>query len=102
MVNLGAGNYNIPKPLNEPVCQYLPGSAERLTLKAELERQSRELVSIPLIINGEKIHTEKRISVVMPHNHKHILAYCSQAGEKELKWAIASALSAKSKWENMP
>ena len=102
MVNLGAGNYNIPKPINEPVCQYLPGSAERSLLKAELERQSRELITIPLIINGEKIHTEKSTPVFMPHKNKHILAYCSQAGEQELKWAIESALSAKSKWENMP
>jgi 1-pyrroline-5-carboxylate dehydrogenase len=101
MINLG-GNYHVPKPSNEPVYQYIPGDTQRLALKAELEKQSKELVSIPLIINGEEIHTEKRNSIAMPHNHRHILANCSQAGEQELKYAIESAMAAKNKWENMP
>jgi len=96
------GNYNVPKPYNEPVCQYMPGTAQRTALKAELEEQSGKVVSIPLIINGEEIFTDKTIRITMPHDSKHVLAECSQAEEKHLKMAIESALGAKSDWENMP
>ena len=96
------GNYNIPNPYNEPTRQYLPNTDERAALKAELEEQCRKIVSIPLIINGKEIYTDKVVPVTMPHDVNHVLAHCSQAGERELKMAIGSALDAKSKWENMP
>lgn len=96
------GNYNVPNPYNEPVCQYLPGTAQRVALKAELAEQSNKVISIPLIINGNEIFTDKTIPITMPHDTKHVLANCSQADEKQLKMAVESALDAKSDWENMP
>ncbi len=79
------GIYNIPTPTNEPGNTYAPGTKERETLKAELERQAGIEVEIPVIINGEKIKTDTVKQVVMPHDHKHVLATYSQAGEKELQ-----------------
>ena len=96
------GNFFIPKPQNEPVLSYQPGSPERLALKAELQRQSENKVTIPLIIGGQEVYTENRKTVVMPHNHKHILAEVCQASEKELKMAVEAALAAKESWEMMP
>ena len=44
-----------PTPVNEPVLGYLPGSPERAELKAELLRQSAEVIEIPCIINGVEV-----------------------------------------------
>ena len=94
--------FAIEKPANDPFLGYMPGSAEREELKKELERQSSQVVKIPLIINGEEIYTEKTVKVTMPHDHSHVIAECCMAGEKELKLAIETALAAKEEWENLP
>jgi len=96
------GTFLIPKPQNEPVLSYAPGTPEREALKAELRRQSENKIAIPLIIGGQEIYTERRINVVMPHKHSHVLAESCQAGEKELKQAIEASLAAKESWEMMP
>ena len=95
MIIISSGIFDIPKPRNEPVLSYAPGSLERAALKAELKRQSEEKIVIPLIIGGKEIYTDRRITVAMPHKHDHVLAECCQAGEKELKLAIDTALAAK-------
>lgn len=94
--------YRIPKPANEPIHSYLPGSAERRSLKAELARQSAEVVNIPLVIGGKEVWTDNAIEVTMPHDHGHALAKCCIAGEKELKMAVEASLAAKAAWAAMP
>ena len=94
--------FSIERPANDPFKGYLPGSAERAGLKAELERQSNEVVKIPLVIGGKEVWTEKTIQVTMPHDHHHVIAECCMAGEKELKMAVDAALAAKESWEEMP
>ena len=96
------GIFSVPKDYNEPIHSYLPGSAERDSLKAELDRQSAEIVDIPLVIGGREIFTDSVKDVVMPHDHRHVIARCSIAGEAELKAAIDAALEAKGKWQAMP
>lgn len=96
------GVFKVPKPYNEPILGYLPGSPERAQLKAELQKQSAEVVTIPLIIGGEEVYTEKYREIVMPHNHRHVLARYCLAGEREYKMAIEAALSAKKRWADMP
>lgn len=96
------GIFKIPTPKNEPGNTYAPGTKERETLKAELERQSNTVVEIPIIINGQNITTDNIKKVVMPHNHQHVLANYSEAGEKELRNAVEAAMAAKESWANMP
>jgi len=96
------GVFKIPTPINEPGNSYAPGTKERETLKAELARQSEMVVDIPVIINGEDIKTDTVKQVVMPHDHQHVLANYSVAGEKELRAAVEAALAAKEAWENTP
>ena len=75
-----------PTPVNEPVLGYLPGSKERAELKAELLRQSSEIVEIPCIINGVEVYTDNVVEQVMPHNHSHVIARSThgwRAGGKE-------------------
>ena len=90
--------YNFKEPENEPVLSYLPGSEERLLLEKEIEEQYNKIVDIPLIIGGKEIRTGKTVKVVMPTNHKHVLATCHMATEKEVKLAIKAALEAKECW----
>ena len=96
------GIFRVPKPINEPVLGYAPGSQERANLKAELKRQSENKILIPLIIGGREVYTEQKQKVIMPHKHGHVLAECCQAGDEELALAIKAALAAKENWEMMP
>ncbi len=94
--------YSIPQPYNEPIHTYLPGSAERATLKAELSRQAAEVVRIPLLIGGKEVWTDTVMQVRMPHDHRHVLAEFCLAGERELGAAVDAALAAKAAWETLP
>ena len=90
------------QPKNEPVKGYLPGSAERASLKAELSRQAAQEVEIPLVIGGVEIKTGVLGKIQMPHDHRHVLASYHNAGEAELKAAIKAAGAAKAAWAAMP
>ncbi|MCF0163683.1 MAG: L-glutamate gamma-semialdehyde dehydrogenase [Bacteroidales bacterium] len=94
--------YSFPLPQNEPVKGYLKGSAERIALEAELERQSKIEIEVPLIIGGKEIRTGNTGKVVMPHNHKHVLATYHKAGEKEVQMAIDAAMEARKVWSETP
>lgn len=94
--------FGFPRPQNEPILQYLKGSPERAALEEALKKMSSEEIEIPLIIGGKEIKTGNIGTVVMPHNHKKVLARYHQAGEKEVQMAIDAALAAKEKWENTP
>ncbi len=94
--------FTIKRPENDAFRGYLPGSKDRAELKEELARQAAQVVKIPLIIGGKEIFTEKTIRVTMPHDHGHVIAECSMAGEKELTMAVDAALAAKQAWEDMP
>ncbi|MEF9986995.1 MAG: L-glutamate gamma-semialdehyde dehydrogenase [Bacteroidales bacterium] len=93
--------FEFPLPVNEPVKSYLAGSPERIALDAELKRQSSMVIDIPLIIGGKEIRTGNTGNVVMPHNHKHILATYHKAGEKEVQMAVDAAMAAHKEWCEM-
>ena len=94
--------FHFNQPLNEPIYSYAPGTPERAALQAELERQYNQVIEIPLIIGGKEVKTGKMGQVVMPTEHKHVLANYHQVTEKEVKMAIDAAMSAKKQWEEMP
>ncbi|MBQ9191010.1 MAG: L-glutamate gamma-semialdehyde dehydrogenase [Bacteroidaceae bacterium] len=89
---------NFPVPANEPVKSYLAGSAERIALEAELERQSNTVVDIPIIIGGKEIRTGNTGTVTCPHDHKHVLATYHKVSEKEVQLAIETAMKAWEEW----
>jgi 1-pyrroline-5-carboxylate dehydrogenase len=93
--------FNFKEPKNEPILGYSKGSAERKELEKELERQSNQVIEIPLIIGGNEIKTGDIGKVVMPHNHKHLLATYHKAGINEINMAIDAALKARTEWANM-
>ena len=96
------GYFKVEMPKNEPVKAYFPGSPERASLKKELERQSAQVVQVPMIIGGKEVWTERKTKAVMPHDHAHVIAEAASGGEKELKDAIAAALAARKAWTEMP
>ena len=96
------GYFKVEMPKNEQVKAYLPGSPEKASLKKELERQSAQVVQVPMIIGGKEVWTERKTKAVMPHDHAHVIAEAASGGEKELKDAIAAALAARKAWTEMP
>ena len=94
---MNALDFTIKEAVNEPIKDYLPGSAEKASLKAKLEELKSQTFDIPIIIGGKEIRTGNTASCVMPHNHQHILATYHKAGEKEVDMAINTALEAKGK-----
>ena len=96
------GLFQVPDSYNEPAHSYAPGSPERALLKAELERQYREEVEVPLVIGGKEIRTGRLGRMTCPHDHAHVLGHYHEAGEAEVRLAIDAALRAKKAWESMP
>ncbi len=94
--------FSFPTPANEPVKGYLAGSPERVAIEAELKRQRKIVVEIPLIIGGKEVKTGNLGNVVEPHNHKHILAKYHKASEKEVKMAVDAAMAAHKQWAETP
>jgi 1-pyrroline-5-carboxylate dehydrogenase len=90
--------FKVPLPVNEPVYDYAPGSAERARLKAALAEIAGKRIEIPLIIGGREVRTGNLGQAVMPHDHQHVLADYHQAGEAEIEQAIAAAMAAKQQW----
>lgn len=94
--------FRFPKPINEPVKAYAPGSSDKQQLKQALAQVSSEEWDIPLIIGGKEIRTGNTGKVVMPHDHKHVLATYHKAGEKEVQMAIDAAMAAHKEWSELP
>lgn len=90
----------VPEPKNEPILGYMPDSPELEALRKELDRLKSITVDVPLVIGGEKIYTEKKGTMVMPHNHQHILGNYSMASEEHVLQAIEAAKEAKEEWES--
>jgi len=94
--------FSFPRPQNEPIKSYAPGSPERKELQAKLQELKSETIEIPLIINGKEVRTGNTDTVTMPTDHGHVLATYHKAGPKEVQMAIDAALAAQKKWAEMP
>jgi 1-pyrroline-5-carboxylate dehydrogenase len=95
-------SYRIPQPLNEPVYSYAPGSPEREKLKSALDDLKSQQIEVPLVIDGKKIFTEKKVKITAPHDHNLLLGYAYHGSKKEVELAIDSALKAQKAWAAMP
>jgi len=85
-------------PQSERVNLYVARSVTRKKLNAEIKKLSSTITEVPLIIGGREVRTGRMGKVVMPHDHRHVLAEYHMAGEKEVKMAIGAALEAKRDW----
>jgi 1-pyrroline-5-carboxylate dehydrogenase len=99
---MSLGHFRVPRPVNEPVLSYAPGSPERAELKRELDRQASLELEIPLVIGGQRVRTGNTADIVMPHNHRHVLGRFHQAGTAEIQAAIQAAERARREWLGLP
>ncbi|UCE21461.1 MAG: L-glutamate gamma-semialdehyde dehydrogenase, partial [Candidatus Aminicenantes bacterium] len=95
------GIIKIPRPSNEPVYCYAPGTPEKEALKKQLEKMLGEEIEIPLIIGGKEVKTGNFADCRCPHNHKHLLGRYHKAGPKELDLAVKEAKKAWKDWSEM-
>ena len=58
--------FSFPKPANEPVLGYAPGSPERKKIRQALDELYNTVTEIPIIIGGKEIRTGNMGTVVMP------------------------------------
>ncbi len=91
-----------PKAYNEPVLNFAPGSPERASLKAELDRQSGQQIDVPMTIGGAKIRTDNRVEMNPPHDRHHVLGHYHKGNAAHVEQAIDAAMAAKPAWEAMP
>jgi 1-pyrroline-5-carboxylate dehydrogenase len=91
-----------PKPQNEPVKSYAPGSPEREGLQAKLGELAANRIDMPLVIDGKEVRTGKTAQAVMPHRHAHVLGDFHLGGAKDVQSAIDAALRAQKGWAALP
>ncbi len=94
--------FQVPRPVNEPILGYAPGSPERKELKAKLEELRGQVIEIPLVIGGKEIRTGRTVDIVIPHETRKIIGRYHKAGPKEVQMAIEAAASARAIWGKMP
>ncbi len=93
--------YNFNAPANEPILNYLKGSAEQAGLFKELNRQLTEPVEVPCIIGGKEYFTGNTTDIIQPHNHRQKLGVYHNVTEKELDIAVNAALEAHKLWSDL-
>lgn len=96
-----SGFFKVPKPFNEEVKTYAPGSPERKEVKAMLAQMRSEEIEVPMVIDGQRIKTDKKVRMAPPHDTKHTLGYFYQGGEEHVKMAIDAALKARTNWQSL-
>ncbi|HEO69760.1 MAG TPA: L-glutamate gamma-semialdehyde dehydrogenase [Candidatus Hydrogenedentes bacterium] len=96
------GHFYIPKPKNEPVKDYAPGSPERAELKAVLQEMQENPVEVPILIGGEEVHSGDLVEMRCPHKREQVLGSYHRANEEHAHMAIDAANEAKKDWSRMP
>ena len=94
--------FNVPKPVNEPVKGYAPGSPERKSIEKTLKELKGKSIDVPMIIGGKEVRTDDKHTMHPPHEIKHTLGTYSKGTAKHVNDAIDAALAAKPMWEALP
>lgn len=96
------GHISPPRPQNEPVLDYAPGSPERSALARQVAALRAQMIEIPAHIGGEDVFTGQRFDIVCPHEHARVLARAHAARREEVLRAIDSAEKARAGWAALP
>jgi len=97
---MSVSNSRIPKPLNEPVREYAPGSPERESLAAGLDRMRAERTEIPAVIGGKDVRTGVVREIRLPHDHRSSLGTCHMGTRESAEAAVKAAQGAKEEWQH--
>jgi len=96
------GNFKVPIPKNEPVYDYIPGSADRAGIDKAIAELKSQKIDVPMIIGGQEIRVGNAIKITSPHDHSLELGQWYQGGKEQIELAIDTAMKAKKDWEFMP
>src|SRR5487761_1675708 len=90
---------NVPAPVNEPVRQYQPGSQDRAVLESKIKELAGEQAELTMTIGGQRrMGGGEQVSVVQPHNHRHVLGRLGNATDADVAAAIDAAAQAAPAW----
>jgi 1-pyrroline-5-carboxylate dehydrogenase len=93
---------NVPLPVNEPIRQYPPGSADRAALEHKIKELAGERTGLTMIIGGQRRAGEgEPVDVVAPHNHRHVLGSFRNATGADVAAAIDAAAAAAPGWREL-
>src|SRR5579859_7859111 len=96
------GCVQVPRPYNEPIRPYEPGSPQRASLKAKLAELTDARVSVPMVIDGRRRAGIDTGLVRSPHGHELVVAEHAIAGDEDVDAAIEAALQARAEWGTAP
>ncbi|GIU91445.1 MAG: 1-pyrroline-5-carboxylate dehydrogenase [Acidimicrobiia bacterium] len=97
-----AGAFTPPRPSNEPVRSYAPGTPERASLQEKLRELEKNTIEAPCYVDGRPVHTGKTFERRAPHRHDLLLANAHAADEQTTTAAIDAAMRARTDWAAMP
>ncbi|WP_426562227.1 L-glutamate gamma-semialdehyde dehydrogenase [Angustibacter sp. McL0619] len=93
----------VPTPVNEPVLNYAPGSAERAEVEATLARLGSESIDLTMTIGGEqRMGGGRRTRVVQPHAHRKAVGVLKHATQTDARAAVDAAKKAAPAWRDLP
>lgn len=99
---MSLASFTTPDPYNQSWHAYAPGSPEKVSLKAELERQRGVVVEAPMVIDGQEVETGEFGEMRCPHDHGHLLGKAHYGSVDHVKQAIEAAERAKPEWSRTP
>jgi len=94
--------FAIPRPENEPVLSYAPGTPEREEMKKALKAFKKDPPEIPLIIGGKEVTTGDIGEIRLPHDHEILGATFHKAGPREVEAAVESCREGWRSWSLLP
>ena len=91
-----------PTPINEPNLDYAPGSAERVSVEAELAHLAASPLDLTAAIGGtRKMGGGAEIPVVQPHDHASVLGVLKNSTRRDAQAAVRAASDAAPGWRAM-
>lgn len=95
------GFFQIPKPVNEPIWEYKPGTDEHKELISKYRELYNGKKEIAMHIGGSDVTTGELHDLTPPHDHKHVVGQYHRGNATHVQQAIDAALEAKPKWERL-
>jgi 1-pyrroline-5-carboxylate dehydrogenase len=93
----------VPPPINEPIKQYQPDSADRAALGAKIKELAGQRAELTMTVGGRAVMgSGERVEVVQPHNFRHVLGDLGNATDADVAAAIAAAGAAAKAWRALP
>jgi 1-pyrroline-5-carboxylate dehydrogenase len=94
---------SVPRPANEPVRGYAPGSAERASLQTRLDAMRDDRLDLTMTIGGtQSMAAGPAIEVVQPHRRHHVLGVTGNATQADADAAVRAARAAAPAWRALP